>query len=619
MKKLVLIFILSLNLGFSVLLYGTNINVNVNDEINNWKIEIKSSATVSHEYEWYRTWGGGLSDIGGNVAVDSSDNVFIGGATESFGAGGADIVLLKYDNSGIFQWQRIWGGNHYDSGNDIAVDSLDNIYLVGTTNSYTAGGSDVILIKYDNSGVLQWNVTWGGSEDDEGLGITIDSLNNVYITGDTDTYSNKLLAKYDSSGVLQWSKTNSELAGIGKELALDSLGNIYLVGETYYGEGLTDVLLEKYNSAGVIQWNKTWGGSNWDYGWDVDVDSANNVYVSGRTRSFGVGDSDMLLIKYDSTGTQLWNRTWGGVSTDLGVRITIDSLDNVYFAGTTVGFGAGLFDMTLVKYNAFGEQLWYRTWGGSSSDYGVGVILDSSENIFIGGATGSFGAGIEDFALVKYSKIPEITINSPNQNDLYGHSAPTFSIYILEPNLHSTWYTLDDGVNIPFSGLTGIINQIEWDKETSGGVTIQFYANNTLGKEGSAEVTVLKDIENPEILIYSPNVDEEFGSIAPSYDLVINEPNLDSIWYTIDGGVNNYTITLLSGDINQSAWDAAVYGAINIRFYAEDLVGNIDYNEVNIKKIKETPAIPGYELFVLISLIGIITIIYLRKNAKIIK
>lgn len=313
MKKLVLIFILSLNLGFSVLLYGTNINVNVNDEINNWKIEIKSSATVSHEYEWYRTWGGGLSDIGGNVAVDSSDNVFIGGATESFGAGGADIVLLKYDNSGIFQWQRIWGGNHYDSGNDIAVDSLDNIYLVGTTNSYTAGGSDVILIKYDNSGVLQWNVTWGGSEDDEGLGITIDSLNNVYITGDTDTYSNKLLAKYDSSGVLQWSKTNSELAGIGKELALDSLGNIYLVGETYYGEGLTDVLLEKYNSAGVIQWNKTWGGSNWDYGWDVDVDSANNVYVSGRTRSFGVGDSDMLLIKYDSTGTQLWNRTWGGL------------------------------------------------------------------------------------------------------------------------------------------------------------------------------------------------------------------------------------------------------------------------------------------------------------------
>jgi len=613
-----LIFLLILY--FSFIFQGTNIIFGQNNEKSNRNIEINLSTSNSHEYDWYITWGGGSSDNGGRVAVDSSDNVYVAGYTESYGAGGADIVLVKFDNSGTYQWQCIWGGVNYDYGIDVAVDSTDNIYLVGSTQSFTAGGSDLVLVKYNSAGVQQWNRTWGGTEDDEGLGVNVDSSNNVYITGYTESFGNVLLAKYDSSGVEQWVNTESEIGSLGRALVLDSLGNIYVAGDTYYGAGHTDICLEKYNSAGVLLWNKTWGGSNWDHGWGVVVDSSDNVYVSGKTRSFGAGDSDMVLLKYDNTGVQQWYRTWGGISTDSGNRIAVDSLNNVYLAGTTVGFGGGLFDMTLVKYNFLGEEQWYYTWGGVSNEFGTGIVLDSSENVYVGGIT-EFSLG--NIAIVKYCKIPEIIINSPQENELFGSIAPNFNISIHEPNLDSTFYTLDDGItNIPFSGLTGIINQMEWDKEPSGEVTIQFYANNTLGKEGYTELTVFKDIENPEITINNPIQGDKIGDDTPNYDISILEPNLEAIWYTIDGGITNYTIYQDFGNINQAAWDEALYGYITIRFYAKDRVGNIGYSEVVVEKVERGENEIPCELRILISVIsggaviGVASLLLIRRKRK---
>ncbi len=618
MKKTYLaVFILIL--CFSFIFQGKNIISNRQSDEDNRNIKIKSSTSISHEYEWHRTWGGGLSDIGGRVAIDSLDNIYVVGYTESYGAGGTDIVLVKFNNAGVQQWYRTWGGVNYDYGADLAVDSTNFIYLVGNTQSYTAGGSDIVLVKYDSDGVQQWNRTWGGTEDDEGLGITVDTANNVYITGYTESFGNVVLVKYDSFGVLQWINTESEIGSLGTSLALDSLGNIYLVGDTYFGAGLKDILLEKYDSAGILQWNKTWGGSNWDYGLGVAVDSSDNMYVSGRTRSFGAGDSDMVLLKYDSTGVQQWYRTWGGISTDYGNRIAVDSSDNIYFAGTTVGFGTGLFDMTLVKYNSLGEEQWYYTWGGSLRDMGFGIALDSSENVYFGGIT---EVGLEDIALVKYCKIPEVVINSPQQNELFGILAPTFNISVLEPNLDSTWYTLDDGLsNIIFSGLIGTINQTEWEKEGTSWINITFWANNTFSKKGHAEVTIFKDIDDPKITINKPSQGEKFSDDAPNYDISLIEPNLDSIWYTIDNGITNFSIIHETGTINQTAWEAASYGSISMEFWAKDLVGNIGHSEVIIEKVKknEEPEIP-FELIILTTtvgggaVIGVAVVVYIRKR-----
>ena len=190
-------------------------------------------------------------------------------------------------------------------------------------------------------------------------------------------------------------------------VAVDSTGNIYLVGCVYNMSSmykmLYDMVLVKYDSSGVQQWNRTWGGSGVDEGYGVAVDSSDNVYLAGSTSSFGEGSSDMVLMKYDGSGVQQWNCTWGGGSSDESYGVAVDSSDNVYLVGGTNSFGEGSRDMVLMKYDGSGVQQWYRTWGGSSFDEGYGVAVDSFDNVYLSGSTESFpGTGGESMFLVKY-------------------------------------------------------------------------------------------------------------------------------------------------------------------------------------------------------------------------
>ena len=127
------------------------------------------------------------------------------------------------------------------------------------------------------------------------------------------------------------------------------------------------------------------------------------------------------------------------------------------------------------------------------------------------------------------------------------------------------------------------------------------------------------DLDDPIIIINSPSQDDTFGDYAPDYDISITEPNLASAWYTIDGGVTNYPISIsqLSGTINQEAWKAAPYGSITISFYAEDLVGNIGNDEVIVERVEPTePVISGYPLLLFIGVVGVITAYSLKKKLK---
>lgn len=133
---------------------------------------------------------------------------------------------------------------------------------------------------------------------------------------------------------------------------------------------------------------------------------------------------------------------------------------------------------------------------------------------------------------------------------------------------------------------------------------------------GGRDVALVKygpDIYDPIIHINIPSQNEKFRNIIPNYSIAIAEPNLESIWYTIDGGLNNYTITQFSGTINQTAWDASPYGDVTIGFYAKDYVGNIGYGEVVVKKDKD-PTIPGYNIFLIIWVISTMSIIIIKRN-----
>ena len=306
--------------------------------------------------KWARLWGGAETDYGNGVVIDSSGAVYIVGTTSSFGEGSSDMVLVKYNGNGVQHWNRTWGGTNFDYGYGVAVDSFNNTYIVGYTYSFGAGDEDMVLVKYDENGGQQWNRTWGGVDDDSGFGVTVDFSDNIYIAGETSSF----------------------------------------------GVASSDMVLVKFNENGVQQWNRTWGGTNFDHGYGVTTDSFNNVYLTGATASFGAGSSDMVLVKYNGNGVQQWNRTWGEFKTDFGYDVAVNSSGDVFVIGATYSFGAILRDIFMVKYNGSGIEQWSFTWGRGGDDFGRGLRLDSSGNIYLVGATETYSAGDLVMLLMKY-------------------------------------------------------------------------------------------------------------------------------------------------------------------------------------------------------------------------
>jgi len=270
---------------------------------------------------------------------------------------GISTKLLQAAAGGgvVVSWIALLGGTENDFGNAVAIDSADNIIVTGRTTSDGAGGTDFLIAKHNSAGALQWDRTLGGTGSDDGNAVAIDSADNIIVTG----------------------RTNSD------------------------GAGGYDVLIAKYNSAGALQWDRTLGGTGTDFGAAVAIDSDDNIIVVGYTNSDGAGGIDLLIAKYNSAGALQWDRTLGGTGGDVGNAVAIDSADNIIVVGYTNSDGAGGYDFLIAKYNSAGALQWDRTLGGTGSDIGAAVAIDSANNIIVVGYTTSDGAGINDLLIAK--------------------------------------------------------------------------------------------------------------------------------------------------------------------------------------------------------------------------
>jgi uncharacterized delta-60 repeat protein len=366
-----------------------------------------STLTASTPYWWIATLGGALEEQAYSIAVDGSGNVYVTGYTFGSGAGNSDVLIVKYDTSGTIQWQRTLGGANQDGGYGIAVDGSGNVYIAVYTGSSGAGNADVLIAKYDTSGTIQWQRTLGGASNDYGFGIAVDGSGNVYVTGLTESsggaLANVLIAKYNSSGTIQWQITlGGANQDVGYDIAVDGSGNAYIIGYTASsGAGNSDVLIVKYDTSGTIQWQRTLGGVSDDVGRSIAVDGSGNVYISGYTTSSGAGGADVLIAKYNTSGTIQWQRTLGGANYDYGYGIVVDGSGNVYITGTTSSSGAGSLDVLIVKYDTSGTIQWQRTLGGANQDVGYDIVVDGSGNVYITGTTSSSGAGSLDVLIAK--------------------------------------------------------------------------------------------------------------------------------------------------------------------------------------------------------------------------
>jgi len=427
-KKLVYLtcFICVSFLVFADTNYSTKHNSGAHVDTN-----IRTSSIDSPTVLWSRAWGGsGVEDTYG-IALDSSDNIYVVGETNSTSFSSltisqpgpqtiSDIFLLKYDSSGQQEWYRTWGGVEDEWGRSLVTDSSDNIFVVGSTESFGAGDNDIALIKFNSLGAQQWNTTWGTSGSESGYSIALDLSGNIFIVGSISTgnpqpdTSDVVLVKFNSLGEYQWDKTwNGGGIEAGWAMIMDSSENIFITGLTLSLGTPADLFLLKYNSSGDLQWDVTWGGNGFEDAHSIELDSSGNIYVSGETGSFGAGSTDISLVKYNSTGDLQWYKTWGGSDSEGGWDLlALDSSENIYLAGGTKSFGTGIHDGFLVKYNIMGQQVWNTTWGGGGDDGFSTIIVDSSDNIYVAGYSDSYGSGMKDVVLVKYGE--SIPSNGPN-------------------------------------------------------------------------------------------------------------------------------------------------------------------------------------------------------------
>lgn len=360
------------------------------------------NAQVNEDWSWTYI-SGGTDETGRKVRADNLGNVYSAGTIQS--STGSDCILIKHDSKGNVIWQKIYNNataNMNDGVNSIELDQSGNIYLCGST-FYFESAIDYLLIKYDSSGSLIWKrefadtVIWNKDTsfyvDDRIQDMTIDGLGNLYLTGDAGT------VKYDSDGNFQWRVDHDYHI---ESISADADGNVYLTGFLHnglpYPTASRDCITMKYNTSGVQQWLSVYQrpGTSDEQGQDIFIDAPGNVYVCGFS---GVS---FMTIKYNASGNQQWSKIWRDSTNVQNERfhlyeIEVDSAGNIYAGGVAYqGWPYNNENISLVKYNASGEQVWLRfTPGSYFRDF---ELFD--RHIYV---TGSIVGSAYDYTTFKYN------------------------------------------------------------------------------------------------------------------------------------------------------------------------------------------------------------------------
>lgn len=439
--------------------------------------------------------GGGQLDWAYGIKVDSSGAAYVTGWTKSADfpvsagsfTGGSDAFVSKLDaNGSSLVYSTFLGGTgtsvESDSGQELVLNALDEVFVVGMTSgggfpttpdavqaSYGGGTHDAFVTKLDSGGAIAYSTFLGGGGTDRGHSITIDSLENIYVTGHTnssnfpttvgafrenmatepsnppwgDAFVSKI--KNDGSGLDFSTYAGGNDFDSGWGIAVDTLGGVYFAGEarsrnfpvtggayqTVHGGGLDDGFVSKLKPDGSdLDYSTFLGGVGHDAIEDLVLDSSNYAYVTGEHHSsdfpvtsgaydevFGGGE-DAFITKVLPDGSDLAYSTYlGGTAGTKGWSIALDAANNAYITGNTNSADlpttpnalslslSGGGDAFVSKLNVTGSNLLYSTFlgGDSGGERGSGIAVDSVRDIYVAGYTGSFdfpttsGAFDEDY------------------------------------------------------------------------------------------------------------------------------------------------------------------------------------------------------------------------------
>lgn len=324
---------------------------------------------------WQNCIGGSNLDYGRSIKEVSDGNFILCGNTfsssinsndfEQEAVNYGDAWIAKINKTGGIIWKKILGGNNGDIFRSI-IQTVDGGFAVlGNTSSsdgdiaFNNGGSDLWIVKLDETGEIEWQECLGGSGDEYG--------NSIHQTAD--------------GGYLLCGQTDSDD------------GDVSGTHDTYYG----DMWIVKLSSNGTIEWQKALGGSMEDSAYSGMQTSDGGYIVAGMTGSDDGdvsgyhGYGDVWILKLDQTGSIEWENALGGTDTEAALSV-FQSADGGYVvAGSTKSADGDVsghkngFDVWLIKLSTLGKIIWEGCLGGTSDDYGTSVIqTDDNDYVVLG-------------------------------------------------------------------------------------------------------------------------------------------------------------------------------------------------------------------------------------------
>ncbi|MHA2404184.1 MAG: hypothetical protein ACXADH_14400 [Candidatus Kariarchaeaceae archaeon] len=401
------------------------------------RLETKGETIANSDMEWSYTFGGTADDAAQSVIQTADGGYAIAGWTESYSAGIADMWLVKTDANGQHEWNHTYGDIIDDWAHSLIQTTDGGFILAGGTTSYGAGDQDIWMVKTDANGQHEWNHTYGGTDADIFRSVINTVDGGFALLGGTNSYGagseDAWLVKTDVNGLPEWNHTYG--GGFGERglqiIQMADEGYTFVGGTWSYGAGGINYWLVKTDATGQHEWNKTYGGSLDDFGNCFTQTADGGFALAGGTKSYGAGGYDFWLVKTDVSGQHEWNNTFGSDGSEGHCLAVIQTADGGFtLAGETTSWGAGNQDFWLVKTDTNGQHEWNKTYGGISDEWANSMIQTTDGGFVLAGVTTSYGAGKKDFWFIKTSTSEDTTTTTTITTTETAAAWTSLTIYI---------------------------------------------------------------------------------------------------------------------------------------------------------------------------------------------
>lgn len=420
---------------------------------------------------WAIQAGGTIADEGNAISVDNYGFIYVAGYFSDIATFGAlsltatdpdwsDVFVATLDSDGNWLWATRAGGTSVDNAYSLAISNNGSIYLTGqfgypsatfgSTTLNSSGGGDIFIAKLDSGGNWLWAKKAGGTDTDISYKISIDSYENLYVTG--------------------------------RFIYLATFGSFSVLCNT----GSNDIFVAKADANGNWLWVRRAGGPEPDVGYGIDCDTYGNIYITGTfrvTADFGPflltmnGNNDLYVAKLDNNGNWLWASQAGGLGLDYGYAIVSDHrgtnvVTGYYNEPATFGSipltGYGLNDIFIAGIDTNGNWLWASKAGGSVNDNGRSIAMGENSDCYIIGSANSivcnfgtlipanFGSGDAIIAKLSYPALPPLSM--PFYEDWSTASLGTNFWLVNSHNWHIDNTMGNPAPAVVFTGETGLEN-----------------------------------------------------------------------------------------------------------------------------------------------------------------